>query len=164
MLLPFFIFKRGELNMKKITLKNFEIEFVVNMLSNQDSLLNSGSPDKKIPISVLWAIDENFRKLIAISQKINEMKQKIQIKYSSDKYSEDMYEDGNLVGRNIKKEYLHDFQKDMDDLMMIDNDIEISTIPYALIKNFATNGKDFQSIKFMIEKDDEINTPEGTIE
>lgn len=140
--------------MKNIKIKNYEIESLINILSDQNSLLNSD--DKELPIHILWVIDENFKKLNDIMQKIISMKQKVQSKFSDDDHSYPVYDDnGNENGRNIKDEYIDEWRKQISELLNIENEIEISTIPLSSINKLSISGRDYQSIKFMIENDKE---------
>ena len=151
--------------MKKITLKNFEVQNIVNLLSAQDSILNNRS-DNKMPISLLWNIDKNFEKLNKINENILKMRRDIEQGYLSDEYSYDNKdENGNIVGRQIKQEYIPEFTSKINELMILDNEIDIATISLSKLDDFSVDGHTLQSIKFMIEDDTEkSDVVEGTVE
>ncbi len=131
-------------------LKNFEIEAIVNILANQESLLNSST--KNLDIEILWKIDSNFRKMISVAQNIQSMREKINLKYSDDEHSvSEMDEHTHELGRRIKKEFINEYQEEMNKFLNIENELEISTVSIEDLKACCISGKDFQSIKFMIE-------------
>ena len=151
--------------MKKITLKNYEIQNIVTLLSAQDSIINNRS-ENKMPILLLWNIDKNFEKLSKINKDIAEMRKNIEQGYMDDKYSYDnLDEDGNLIGRQIKQEYIPEFAQKINELMSLDNEIDIATIPLSKLDDFSVDGVTLQSIKFMIDDDTEkSDVIEGTVE
>ena len=151
--------------MKKIILKNYEVQNIVNLLSAQDSIINNCS-DNKMPILLLWNIDKNFEKLNKINKNILEMRKNIEQGYMDDKYSYDNFdENGNLIGRQIKQEYIPEFAQKINELMSLDNEIDIATIPLSKLDDFSVDGVTLQSIKFMIDDDTEkTDVLEGTIE
>ena len=48
---------------KTLSLSNKQIVDIVKGLNDENSILKSGSSDKKLPISIWWLIDGNFHKL-----------------------------------------------------------------------------------------------------
>lgn len=137
--------------MNNIKLKNFEIEVIVGLLTRKDSLLNSDN--KPLSISVLWKIDSNLNILSAIAQNIQKMRERIMSKYNTDVYSyEEKNEDGEFIGRKIKPEYFSVFNKELTDLLQIDNEVRVDTISIKDIEDIKLVGQDFSSIKFMLEK------------
>lgn len=151
--------------MKKITLKNYEIQNIITLLSAQDSIINNRS-ENKMPILLLWNIDKNFEKLSKINKDIADMRKNIEQGYMDDKYSYDnLDEDGNLIGRQIKQEYIPEFIQKINELMSLDNEVDIATIPLSKLDDFSVDGVTLQSIKFMIDDDTEkADVLEGTIE
>lgn len=140
---------------KDIKLTNFEVKAIVNLLQRKDSIINS---DKSYPISLLWIIDDNLRKLYDILVKAEDMAKKISKKYSDDEHSFKKVDENGETARMIKPEFREAYNNDFIELNSITNEISISTIPYEDIEKYEITGKDFQSIRFMIEKpnDDEV--------
>lgn len=134
---------------KDIKLTNFEVKAIVNLLQRKDSIINS---DKSYPISLLWIIDDNLRKLHDILVKAENMAKKIAKKYSDDEHSFEKVNEHGETARMIKPEFREAYNNDFIELNSITNEISISTIPYEDIEKFEITGKDFQSIRFMIEK------------
>ena len=149
--------------MKKIILNNFEVQKLVDLLSAQDSIINNRS-ENKIPIALLWNIDKNYEKLSKINNQIQSMRGKIEQEYISDEFSYDNCdENGNVIGRQIKPEYMGEFARKINELLSIDNEVDIATIPLSKIEELAVDGYTLQCIKFMIEDDTE-EIVEGTVE
>lgn len=136
--------------MKK-TFKNFEIEAIVNMLAGSNGLLNS---DKEMDVTFLWNLDKNFRTLNNLATQIGELKEKLQRKYSNDEMSDKSTDDDGNEVRIVKSEYINKFQQEMQDLLMIENEVEIATVPFESLKKLGTlSGKELNSVRFMIEDD-----------
>ena len=138
--------------MKDIKLTNYEIRAILGLLQRQDGILNS---DKPYPLSILWVIDENRRKLYDIAVRIDEADKKIRDKYSDDEHSFEITLENGNTDRQVKDEYIKDFQKELTELNNIINEISVSTINYNNLVNYEISGKDLQSVKFMIEKPEE---------
>lgn len=115
--------------MKKIKLKNIEIKYAVNSLLRKDGILASEDPDRRIPFSVIWKVDNNFRAMIPIYNEILKKQEK--------------YVDGNAVNPLLQKEF--------NELMNEENEINIVGINFEEIKDCKLNGMEYQSIRFMLE-------------
>lgn len=140
--------------MKNIKIKNWEVRSILELLNDKESLLNSDSPDKRLPLKIMWILDENYRKLIDISNKISEMEQKIWKRYFDEgKLNSEKDENGNekLLP---KDEYKQSLSSEINELMLIDNELSIATVPLSEFEKYELSGKDFQSIRFMIESKD----------
>jgi hypothetical protein len=138
--------------MKKITLKNIEIKNILDGLNSEKSIVKS---DTTLPINILWEIDKNHKKLSSIGEKIEERTNTIQQKYSSDECSTEVKdENDNVIGRKVKPEYMSNFLTEINDFMILENEVEIGTIKISDLSTLSLSGKDFQSIKFMIDDDD----------
>ena len=72
--------------------------------------------------------------------------------YSNDEKSvEEILESGEVV-RKVKSEYLEDWQNELKELGLVENDVEIDTISITEIENPDMVPGDFASIKFMVEE------------
>ena len=90
--------------MKTIKLLNYEIESIVKALGDAKSIMNTNDDTKKLPISVLWKMDENMEKLRAINTKIQNKRGEIESSFADDEHSyEEVDENGNRL-RKVKTE------------------------------------------------------------
>lgn len=138
------------------TLTNYEISVIVKELSQANSILYTDDDTKRFPIKILWKIDGNFQKLQDLSKRIEEAKRKINLSYSTEeKSNETITADGKPI-RQVKPEYLQEYQKELNDLYTITNDIEIDTIKLDAVENMNVTPHDFNLIKFMIEKEEVV--------
>ena len=133
------------------TLKNFEIVDILNKLSEPDSLINSSSPDKKLPISILWKINGNVKVLKEILTRIQEEEQKINDEYFNNDDKSFVNDEGL---KEIKFEYKDEFISKKNELFSIENEIEISMINLNDLIGVNFIPADFQSIEFMIAEDE----------
>ena len=145
----------GILLMKNIKIKNWEVRGILNLLNDKDSLLNSDSPDKRLPIKVMWILDENYRKLCDIANKIGEMEQKIWKRYYDEGKVDSIKDENGNEKLLVKDEYVQSINNETKELMNIENELSITTIPLSEFNEYKLNGRDFQSIRFMIENDNE---------
>lgn len=142
--------------MKNIKMKNFEIKNIVEVLASKDSILNFDDKDRKISFNILWNIDTNFRILFDIAKRVNGTLEKIENKYSDNEHSTAIInENGDEIGRNVKDEYINSINMERYELMNVDNEISISTISLSELSNYNLTGKEFQSIRFMIEEEED---------
>lgn len=133
-------------NKTEITLKNFEIVEIVNQLESADSILKSTSQDKKLPISILWIIDGNYRTLKSYFERIQEKEQAINQEYFNDEKSE-LNSDGY---REVKVEFREEFLKAKNDLFAIENTISIEKVQINQLEGYNFIPSDFNSIRFML--------------
>ena len=141
--------------MKIIKLSNFEISNIVEILMDSQSIINTSDPEKKLPIEVLWKIDENLEKLMNINSRIKKKRNEIEQEYINDECSYiDTLESGEQI-RRIKKEYFKEFNEKIMELMQIQNEIEINPVEIKTLKNYLLVPKDFRSIRFMLDNSNE---------
>ena len=133
------------------TLKNFEIVDILNKLSEPDSLINSTSPDKKLPISILWKINGNVKVLREILIRVQEEEQKINDEYFNNDDKSFVNDEGL---KEINLEYKDEFISKKNELFSIENEIEISMINLNDLIGVNFIPADFQSIEFMIAEDE----------
>lgn len=140
---------------KKITFSNYEIDAIVRNLDSPDSILSTDDPEKRLPISALWIMETNLDKMRDIARKIAKEREKIEMPFSDDEHSEVFEENGQTV-RRIKSQYMEDFQKQMAELLDIQNEIEISLVDVNVLERFSVTPRDFRSIKFMLINPEEL--------
>lgn len=139
--------------MKNIKLRNFEVEGIVNTLEKRDSLLYTNDPEKKLPVSVLWIMDENMDRLREIVSRIQKKREEIQSEYADDDHSfNETQEDGSII-RKVKNEYVKEFMGKMNELMSIENEINIKPIMISFLENRSLVPSDYRSIRFMLDKE-----------
>lgn len=134
------------------TLKNYEIVDILKELNDPDSIINSKSSDTKLPVKILWAISGNIKKLNDILDLIQEQEQVINDSYFNEDKS-DVNDEGLYV---VKSEFRNDFIKEKNDLMLIENEVDLSMINLSDIQDFNFRPSDFMSINFMIFDDSNV--------
>ena len=137
------------MNSKKITFSNYEIDSIVKNLDSPDSILSTDDPERRLPISALWVMETNLDKMRDIARKIAKERERIEIPFSDDEHSSLVEEEGQTV-RKIKDEYVEDFQKQITELLNIQNEIEIGLVDVNILERFSVTPRDFRSIKFML--------------
>lgn len=147
--------------MKNIKITNSEINKIVQLLNDKDSLLNSNDPNRRFPVALLWNIETNFKKFSEINQRSAEAEQKIRSTYFDEKHTDpELDADGNPTGQiKIKPEYQMNYIKELNELAMVENELSIVTIPFKKIEEYELNGSELQSIKFMIDDPVDEETP-----
>ena len=134
------------------TLKNIEIETIVNSLDSSTSIRNSSDPAKKLPIKLLWKIEKNYKTLRSLVDQLHAMRDTIVSKYSTDEKSvEETLESGETI-RKVKPEFLDEWRTELEELAQVENDVEIDTISITEIENLDMVPGDFATIKFMVEE------------
>lgn len=134
------------------TLKNYEIVDILKELNDPDSIINSKNSDTKLPVKILWAISGNIKKLNDILELIHEQEQAINDSYFNDDKSE-VNDEGLYV---VKTEFRDEFIKEKNDLMLIENEVDLSMINLSDIQDFNFRPSDFMSINFMIFDDSNV--------
>lgn len=135
-------------------LKNYEIVDILKELNDPDSIINSKSSDTKLSVKILWTISGNIKKLNDILDLIQEQEQAINDSYFNEDKSE-VNDEGLYV---VKSEFRNDFIKEKNDLMVIENEVELSMINLSDIQDFNFRPSDFMSINFMIFDDSNAET------
>lgn len=125
------------------TLTNLQIVEILRKLNSPESFLHSST---KYPVSFLWKVNGNIKKLSAIHDRIAEEEQRINTEYSTE---ERAITDEN--GTRIKEEYRDAFIAEKNELFSIENNIEIDTLAFADIENLEFSPAEFGSLEFMIE-------------
>ena len=125
------------------TLTNYQIVEILRKLNSPESFLHSST---KYPVSFLWKVNGNIKKLSAINDRIAEEEQRINEKKST--------EDRAITDEKdvrIKEEYRDAFIAEKNELFSIENNIEIDTLAFADIENLEFSPAEFGSLEFMIE-------------
>lgn len=150
--------------MKNIKITNGEINKIVKLLEDQDSLLNSKDTNRRFSLTILWNVETNFKKLLEINQRSAEAEQKIKGEYFTEERTAPILDtEGNPTERvEIIPKYRQEYMQKMYELSMIENEIQIVTIPFELLEKYELNGAELQSIRFMV--DDPIEIVAGEVE
>ena len=109
---------------------------------NEDGLIDFNN----IPVVINFFIQKNIREIIEAATLIENTKNFILKKYG--KINPD-----NTDEIKIDQNYINDAQKDLDDLMEIEQDINIHPIKLSSLKDSQITTKQLQLIFFMIEDD-----------
>lgn len=126
------------------TLTNYQIVEILRKLNSPESFLHSQT---KYPVSFLWKVNGNIKKLSAIHDRIAEEEQRINAEYSTEERSVT-----DESGTRIKEEYRDTFIAEKNELFNISNDIEIDTLALADIEHLEFSPAEFDSIGFMLEE------------
>ena len=128
----------------KLNLSNERIVNTINVLGE----LNNA----KLPVKVAYAITKNINKINTELKAYNEEKAKLIDKYSEKdkegKLKADEY--GNVT---LKEEYIQEWNRDMAELLSIENEIDIHMINLddLLNSNYNISPADLMTIDFMIK-------------
>lgn len=123
-------------------MKNYEIIGVLNTYRQTTGEL-------RLPASVAWKRRLNIKKLGEIEKLIKEAEREIQQGYSDDTYSMDM---GDGM-RQVRKEYLTEYNKKLNELYEQDTPVEIQKISIEDLGNLDISDKEMDTIAFMIEEE-----------
>lgn len=132
---------------KTVTLKNFEIIEILRKLNTPDSIVNSTSV--KYPVSFLWKVNGNLKKLSEIEQRIVAEEQKI-----NDAYSTEEKATQDESGWQVKEEYRNEFINEKNELFEIENEICVDVVRVADIMDLEFSPVEFNSIAFMLTDED----------
>ena len=127
----------------KLNLSNERIVNTINVLAE----LNNA----KLPIKLAYAITKNINKINSELKAYNEEKAKLIDKYSEKdeegKLKADEY--GNVI---LKEEHIEDWNRDITELLSIENEIDIHMIQLddLLNSNYNISPAELSSIDFMI--------------
>ena len=127
----------------KLTLSN---ERIVNTINTLGGLSNA-----KLPVKVAYAITKNINKINSELKAYNEEKAKLIDKYAEKdkegKLKTDEY--GNVT---LKEEYIQEWNRDMAELLSIENEIDIHMIHLddLLNSNYTISPAELTAIDFMI--------------
>ncbi|WP_305153814.1 hypothetical protein [uncultured Clostridium sp.] len=126
--------------------KKLKNERIVNSINILGELNNA-----RLPIKVAYAITKNINKIDSELKAYNEEKAKLIDKYGEKdkegKLKADEY--GNVT---LKKEHIEDWNKDIKELLSIENEIEIHMIQLddLLNSNYDISPAELSAIEFMI--------------
>ncbi|WP_196002018.1 DUF1617 family protein [Clostridium sp. 1001271B_151109_B4] len=127
----------------KLTLSNEKIVNTINVLGD----LNNA----KLPVKVAYAITKNINKINSDLKAYNEEKAKLIDKYAEKdkegKLKTDEY--GNVT---LKEEYIQEWNRDMAELLSIENEIDIHMIQLddLLSSDYSISPAELAAIDFMI--------------
>ena len=126
------------------TLTNYQIVEILRKLNSPESFLHSQT---KYPVSFLWKVNGNIKKLSAINDRIAEEEQRINAEYSTEERAIT-----DESGVRIKEEYREGFIKEKNELFSISNEIDLDMIPIAMIEQLEFTPSEFDSISVMVEE------------
>lgn len=128
---------------KQITLSNLQI---IEILRGVNSITES---DTKYPVSFLWKVNGNIKRLSEIQQRIAEEEQKIDSEFSTEEKATQ-----NENGWQIKEEYRQDFITAKQELFAIENEIDIDVIAVSEIADLEFTMPQYNTIAFMLDDSD----------
>ena len=116
-----------------------------------DSARLASIAQKELPIKASYAISKNLAKLEAELKIYNSERQKLIEKYSiKDENGKTMVDDNNQI--KLQPELLTDWNKDIKELLAIENDTEIHKFSIEALNGFSMSPSDLMLIDYMIEE------------
>lgn len=128
---------------KQITISNLQI---IEILRGINSITES---ETKYPVSFLWKLNGNIKKLSEIQSRIAEEEQKIDSEYSTEEKAIQ-----NENGWQIKEEYRQDFITAKQELFAIENEIDLDVIAVSEIADLEFTMPQYNTIAFMLDDSD----------
>ena len=120
-------------------MKNIEIVSIVTAYQRGTSL--------KLPAAVAWKRRVNMDKLFRAKKLIDEALQEARQPYLDDEHSTEV-EGGN---RQVKPEYIAEFVKAQNEILMQDTDVDIKKVRIEDIRDIEISDADMDTIAFMLE-------------
>lgn len=122
-------------------MKNIDILTIVTAFQKADGTLT-------LPAKVAWTRRVNYKKLSDAKAIIDEAMQEIQRKYTDDEHSV-----ANGEQRKVKPEYVQEFIKEQNDILVQETDVDIKKISIEDLGDITLSDKQMDTIAFMIEED-----------
>lgn len=138
------------MNTIKKTITNFDAVNYLAWIEHENSFWATA----KLPIKLQWNMKKNISTLRNIKNSYDEFYNKIQEKYSVDEYSEEKEQNGQTV-RVVKSEHINDFNKELNDLLVIDNKIDLIQFDIDDFGNIDLDKNEMDMLSFFIKDDDE---------
>ena len=129
----------------KINLSNERIVNTINVLAE----LNNA----KLPVKVAYAITKNINKINTELKAYNEEKAKLIDKYS-EKDEEGKLKTDEIGNVTLKEEHIEDWNRDIKELLSIENEIDIHMIQLddLLNSDYNISPAELAAIEFMVEE------------
>lgn len=127
-------------------LKNSEVVEIYKALKDEESILYSSDPDKKLPIRILWAIDGNLRLIESSFNRIRDLEIAINDEFFTEEKC-DKRDDGVL---ELKQEFRQAYADKKKELFSIEEEYDLKLIIIDDLEGFNFTPKDFSSIRFML--------------
>ena len=106
--------------MKKI-LTNYDIITIIN--GTQKELFSDKTGEFNLKFA--WKLNKNIKKLIQLSELINEKMQEIERQYADDEHSFIDKDDNNNEIRKVKDEYAVEFTQKRNEVLALENEVDI---------------------------------------
>ena len=116
-----------------------------------DSTRLASIAQKELPIKVSYAIAKNLAKLEAELKIYNSEREKLIEKYSiKDENGKTVADENNQI--KLQPELLSDWNKDIQELLAIENEIEIHKFSIEALNGYSMSPSDLMLIDYMIEE------------
>lgn len=132
--------------MKFTNQKIYELAILINKAQEENNPENDFI-DFNLPININFYIQQNFESILNAAILIEKSRNFIIQKYK------DSNSENNSDKILIKKEYILEAQKELQDLMNIEQDLNIKTIKLSQFDNINISSSQLRMIMFMIEDD-----------
>ena len=116
-----------------------------------DSTRLASIVQKELPIKASYAIAKNLAKLEAELKTYNSEREKLIEKYSiKDENGKTVADENNQI--KLQPELLLDWNKDIQELLAIENEIDIHTFSIEALNGYSMSPSDLMLIDYMIEE------------
>jgi hypothetical protein len=124
-------------------------------LSNEkilnDAVQLSKLSQKELPIKVSYAIAKNISKIESELKTYNKERDKLIEKYSQkDEHGKTIIDENNRI--KLKEEHLEDWDKDIKELLAIENEVDIHKFSIEALNGFSMTPTELRVIDYMIEE------------
>lgn len=118
----------------------------------------------KLPMKLMWNLQDDLKALIEIKEKFNEFNKKIEEKYGDDEHSfdaEEIDENGQTQKmRRVKDEYLQEFNKERNEIFTQENKIKVKVFDIEDFGDIEVSVQDMGMLSFFIDDEEEKETVE----
>ena len=128
------------------TLKNIEVLNILIGLSKSDI------KSKQMPVSFLWSLKCNLKKLEEVNKLFEDSRQELINNYSTDDKSFVEVDENNHEQRKIKPEFQESWVSDNNELLNQETEFEFKTVDIDSLNNITMSPTDFDLLSlFMFE-------------
>lgn len=108
----------------------------------------------KLPVKLMWNLQDDLKALIEIREKFNEFNKKIEEKYGDDEHSFDAEEIDNngqtQKMRRVRDEYLEEFNKERNEIFAQENNIKVKVFDIEDFGDIEVSVQDMGMLGFFI--------------
>lgn len=126
----------------KVTLTNLEIANIMGYIHSQESVVRNTTT--RFSMEFCFAFRNGLRKMEELFGDLTQLRQEIDTEYASDEFSE-LQKDGQ---RMVKEEFLESYNKKLDDLYCVKNELDIRKVKISHVAPGGMEGLSQVGISF----------------